>query len=441
MRFSLRLFTLLATGGALALFPHMLAARSQDNSKVVASYSVLCDLTKQIAQDTLDVTCLIEAGEDPHVYNATPSDRRAIEEADLLLYNGYNFEPGIIRMIEATDDDAPKVAVAEVAVAEPLIGEHHHHDHAGHAGEKEGHGEDEHDEHDHSEHSDHDEKDGHDEHDEHGHDEHNEEGEHDEHDHDEHDDHDDHDEEGEHSEHDDHEHDEHDDHDEHDEEGEHSEHDHDDHDEKDGHDGHDDHDDHDEHGEEDGEADPHVWHDAENGIAMVRVIQEQLSAAFPENAALYEANAETLSAQLTQLDTWIQQQIDTVPESQRVLVSTHDALGYYADAYGIRLEAALASFSTEARPSAADLRELIDTVEDSNVPTVFVESTSNPRLIEAVSRETDIELSEDPIYADSLGEADTPAATYQGMLTANTCTIVEGLGGSCDKVTAQALTE
>ncbi|MEM9220319.1 MAG: zinc ABC transporter substrate-binding protein, partial [Cyanobacteria bacterium P01_F01_bin.150] len=202
--------------------------------------------------------------------------------------------------------------------------------------------------------------------------------------------------------------------------------------------GDDHHDDHSEHGEEGTEPDPHVWHDAENGIAMVRVIQEQLSEISPDNADLYEANAGALIAQLTQLDTWIQQQIDTVPESQRVLVTGHDALGYYADAYGIEVEAALDSFSTEARPSAADLRELIDLVEDRGLPSIFVEATSNPGLIEAVSRETDIGISEDPIYADGLGEAGTPAATYTGMLMTNTCTIVNGLGGRCDEAAVQA---
>ncbi|MFK8184243.1 MAG: metal ABC transporter solute-binding protein, Zn/Mn family [Phormidesmis sp.] len=396
MRFSLRLFTLLATGGTLALFPHMLAARSQGNAKVVVSHSVLCDLTQQIAQDTVDVTCLIESGEDPHVYNATPSDRRVIEDAELLLYSGYNFEPDIIQMLEATDSTVPRIAVAEAAVTDPLIGAHHHHDHAGHSDEE--HGDEEHGDEEHGD-------------EEHGDEEH-----------------------GEHGEHSDHEEDEHEEHGHHeeDEHGDHSDHEEGEHDEKDGHDDHSDH-------EEEGEADPHVWHDAENGIEMVQVIQRQLSETFPNNASLYQANAETLVAQLTQLDTWIHQQIKTVPESQRVLVSTHDALGYYAEAYNIRIEAALASFSTEARPSAADLRELIDAVEDSNVPTVFVESTSNPRLIEAVSRETDIQVSAEPLYADSLGEAGTPAATYQGMLTANTCTIVEGLGGNCDEAGAQTL--
>ncbi|MEO1403053.1 MAG: zinc ABC transporter substrate-binding protein [Cyanobacteria bacterium J06635_1] len=378
MKLSFRLFTALAVlGGAPALLGNQ-SARSQTSPQVVASYSVLCDLTQQIAQDTVDVTCLIEAGQDPHLYNATPSDRRAIEAADLVLYGGYGFEPDIIQMVESTDGDAPQIAVSEVAVSEPLLGAAHDHG---------SHGEDDHDEHGEDDH-------GEDDHDEHGED-----------------DHDDHSKAGHEDDHD-----------------EHGEDDHDDHGE----------DDHDDHGEEEGEPDPHVWHDAENGIAMVGVIQTQLSEVFPENADLYQANAEALIAQLTQLDTWIQQQIDTVPESQRVLVSTHDALGYYADAYGIRIEAALASFSTEARPSAADLRELIDVVEDSSLPSIFIESTSNPGLIEAVSRETDIAISEEPLYADGLGEAGTPAATYTGMLMTNTCTIVTGLGGSCDEAAVQA---
>jgi len=130
-----------------------------------------------------------------------------------------------------------------------------------------------------------------------------------------------------------------------------------------------------------------------------------------------------------------------VPESGRTLISTHDALGYYANAYGLEIEPALDSFSTEVRPSAAAIRELVEVVKETSVPSIFVESTSNPGLIEAVARETDIAVSEDPIYADSLGEAGTAAASYQGMLVTNTCTIVEGLGGTCDKTTVQAALE
>ena len=364
-------------GAAFTLLLGNQAARSQSTPQIVASYSVLCDLTQQIVQDTAEVNCLIEAGEDPHTYNATPADRRAIESADLALYGGYNFEPAIIQMIEATSGELPQIAVFEAAVSEPLLGVHH--DHGSH--EDEEHGDEDHDE-------EHGEEDHDDEHGDEDHDAHSEHG-----------------------------------------EGEH---------------GDEDHDEHSEHGDEarddeDKEPDPHVWHDAENGAAMVSAIQTQLSEVFPDNADLYQANAEALIAQLTQLDAWIQQQIDTVPASQRVLVTTHDALSYYTEAYGIRLEAALESFSTEVRPSAADLRELIDVVDGSNIPTIFIESTSNPGLIEAVSRETDIAISEEPLYADSLGEAGTSASTYAGMLMTNTCTIVVGLGGQCDEATAQAM--
>ncbi|NJM99710.1 MAG: zinc ABC transporter solute-binding protein, partial [Phormidesmis sp. RL_2_1] len=316
---------------------------SEGNPQVVTSYSVLCDLTEQIAQTTVDVTCLIDAGQDPHTYSATPEDRRAVEEADLVLYGGYEFEPAIIQMVEATDTPAPKVAVSETAVPEPLLGEPHDH------GEEHAEGEP----HDHSE----------------------------------------------------------------------------EHAEGEAHD----------HGEGEMEPDPHVWHDAENGVAMVKEIQRQLSEVSPENTALYETNAEALIAQLEQLDTWIQTQVDTVPASGRTLISTHDALGYYANAYGLEIEAALDGFSTEARPSAADIKGLSEVVEEKGVSSIFVESTSNPGLIEAVSRETDIAVSEDPIYADGLAESGTPAATYQGMLMTNTCTIVTGLGGTCDETTAQAL--
>ena len=151
MKLSFRLLTALAVfGGAAALLGNQ-SARSQTSPQVVASYSVLCDLTEQIAADTVDVTCLIEAGEDPHVYSATPSDRRAIESADLVLYGGYGFEPDIIQMVESTDGNTPVVAVSEVAVTDPLLGEAHDHGSHGHD-EHDDHGHDDHDEHDHDDH-------------------------------------------------------------------------------------------------------------------------------------------------------------------------------------------------------------------------------------------------------------------------------------------------
>lgn len=330
-------------------------AGSGSGPQVVASYSVLCDMAEQIAQDTVDLTCLIDAGQDPHAYSATPADRRAIEEADLVLYGGYEFEPEIIQMIEATDTPAPKVAVSEVAVATPLLAEAHDHHAEGEDHSEETHAESE----DHSEEEHHAGEAGH-------------------------------------------------------SEGE-------------------------EHAEGELVLDPHVWHDAENGVAMINTVQTQLTELSPEKAELYEANAEALIAQVEQLDAWIQTQVDTIPASSRTLISTHEALGYYADAYGLEIEPALDGVSTEVRPSAADIKALTEVVESKSVPSIFIESTSNPGLIETISREANVAVSEDPIYADGLGEPETLAATYQGMLVANTCTIVNGLGGTCDTSSAEAL--
>ncbi|WP_254015332.1 metal ABC transporter solute-binding protein, Zn/Mn family [Limnofasciculus baicalensis] len=84
--------------------------------KIVATTSVICDITQEIAQNTIDLTCLIPAGTDPHVYQPKPSDRKAIEQAKLILYSGYGFEPDLIKLVKATQNSIPKVAVSEIAV-------------------------------------------------------------------------------------------------------------------------------------------------------------------------------------------------------------------------------------------------------------------------------------------------------------------------------------
>ncbi|MBW4471311.1 MAG: zinc ABC transporter substrate-binding protein [Stenomitos rutilans HA7619-LM2] len=94
-------------------------AAQSDRPLVVATNTVLCDLTQQIAADTIDLKCLIDAGSDPHEYRPKPDDLKAIERAKLILYGGYNFEPEIIRLIKANTNPAAKIAVDEVAVPTP----------------------------------------------------------------------------------------------------------------------------------------------------------------------------------------------------------------------------------------------------------------------------------------------------------------------------------
>ena len=95
------------------------AATTMSKPKVVVTNTVLCDLTRQIAANTVDVVCLLTAGSDPHIYKITPGDRQSIEEAKLVLYGGYDFEPDLVKAIKATSNSAPKVAVHELAVPQP----------------------------------------------------------------------------------------------------------------------------------------------------------------------------------------------------------------------------------------------------------------------------------------------------------------------------------
>jgi manganese/iron transport system substrate-binding protein len=90
-----------------------------DRPLVVATTSVVCDLTRQIAAETIDLKCLVSAGTDPHSYEPKPADRRAIEQAKLILYSGYNFEASLVKLIQATSNPAPKIAVNELAVPKP----------------------------------------------------------------------------------------------------------------------------------------------------------------------------------------------------------------------------------------------------------------------------------------------------------------------------------
>ena len=94
-------------------------ASTDSSPKVVVTNTVLCDLTKQIAASTVNVVCMLAPGSDPHIYKLTPAARQSIEEAKLVLYGGYDFEPELIKAIKATSNPAPKIAVHEVAVPQP----------------------------------------------------------------------------------------------------------------------------------------------------------------------------------------------------------------------------------------------------------------------------------------------------------------------------------
>ncbi|MEO0947959.1 MAG: zinc ABC transporter substrate-binding protein, partial [Cyanobacteria bacterium J06641_5] len=266
--------------------------------KIVASYSVICDLAEEIAAEAAEVNCLIGPDRDPHTYEATPLDRKAVDEAGVVFYAGMNFEPAIVDLAEASDSSAPKLALHEQAVQQVIEVS------------------------------------------------------------------------------------------------------------------------------EDGEVepDPHIWHDVENGIEMANLIRATLADVDPDNAALYQEKADALISELQALDSWIPAQIATIPEDKRRLVTTHDAMGYFAQAYGLTVEGTLLGVSTEEEPTAAQVNRLATTIREKGIPTIFAELTSDDRVLQTVADEAGVTISEDVLLSDGLGATDTPLGTYTGMLVYNTCT-------------------
>ena len=181
---------------------------------------------------------------------------------------------------------------------------------------------------------------------------------------------------------------------------------------------------------EHGEYDPHAWHDVANVVIMVGTIRDALAAADPANAALYEANASAYIAELEALDAAIREQVATLPEDRRKLVTSHDTFGYFAAAYDFEiLGTALGSLSTEAGdPSARDIAMLIAQIEEGGVPAIFAENVANPDLMESLAAEAGVALAP-ALYTDALGPEGSPGETYVGLMQYNVATIVDALKG------------
>lgn len=182
-------------------------------------------------------------------------------------------------------------------------------------------------------------------------------------------------------------------------------------------------------GHDDGEHDPHIWQDVSNTIAMVGAVRDALSAADPANAVAYATNADAYIAALTALDTSIRSQVESIPAEDRILVTSHDSLGYLAHAYGFTIAGtALGSLSTAAAdPSAGEIAELIEQIQATGVPAIFAESSENADLMQQIADDAGVELAP-PLYTDTLTEPNGDAPTYIDLMTWNVTTIVTALG-------------
>ena len=173
--------------------------------------------------------------------------------------------------------------------------------------------------------------------------------------------------------------------------------------------------------------DPHAWQDLRLGIRYVQAIATALSAADAANAAAYAAAAEAYVARLTELDAWVRAQIAAVPEARRVVVTSHDAFGYFGAAYGIRFLAPQ-GVSTEAEPSAAEVGRLIRQIRSERITAIFMENMGNPATLQRLAQEAGVRVG-GRLYADALSAAEGPAASYEAMFRHNVALLVPAMRG------------
>ncbi|BCJ89763.1 metal ABC transporter substrate-binding protein [Terrihabitans soli] len=180
------------------------------------------------------------------------------------------------------------------------------------------------------------------------------------------------------------------------------------------------HDDHDH-----GELDPHAWQSVANAMAYVGNIRDALIKADPAGKADYEANAASYLAKLDALDAEVRTTIAALPADGRTIITSHDAFGYFAKAYGIEVVAPQ-GVSTEAEPTAKQVASLIRQIRAEKVRAIFVENITDPRMIKRIAEESGAKIG-GALYSDALSQKDGPAGTYIDMVRHNIRTLSAGL--------------
>jgi manganese/zinc/iron transport system substrate-binding protein len=181
-----------------------------------------------------------------------------------------------------------------------------------------------------------------------------------------------------------------------------------------------------------GQYDPHVWFDVRLWMRAVEQIRDTLTELDPESGELYRANAAAYLTELEELDRYVREQVARVPPERRVVITAHDAFGYFGEAYGFDVRG-LQGISTASEAGAGDVQALADFIAERRIPAIFVESSVSPRTISAVreavrSRGFEVEVG-GSLFSDAMGDEGTPEGTYIGMVRHNVDTIVAGLLG------------
>lgn len=285
--------------------------------KVVASFSILGDMVREIGGENVALTTLVGANGDVHSFEPSPQDAKALSQAEVLVLNGLDFEGWLPRLVQSSGFKGRQIlaskgiAVRRLSADEVAGGDSHGRDRDGHDHDDPGHG----------------------------------------------------------------------------------------------------------HHHAVGDVDPHAWQDLRNGKIYAQNIADGLAQADPPRGGYYKMRAKLYIDKMSKLDAEIRSALADIPANRRVVITSHDAFGYFAQAYGIRF-IAVAGLSSEAEPSASELAAIVDRARKEHVAGVFIESGTNSRLVKQLARETGIKMG-GTLYSDALAPADAPAASYLGMFSWN----------------------
>lgn len=176
--------------------------------------------------------------------------------------------------------------------------------------------------------------------------------------------------------------------------------------------------------------DPHVWFDVRLWMEAVKVVEEALVKADPDHQEAYRQRSQSYLEELEALDQYVREQIETIPEEQRVLVTAHDAFAYFGDAYGIEV-VGLQGINTASEYGLRDVQRMVDRIVEQKIKAVFIESSVPKRSIEAVvkgaeQRGHEVQIGGE-LFSDAMGAEGTEEGTYIGMVRHNVDTIVSAL--------------
>ena len=273
---------------------------AQEKLKVVATFSILSDLVKNVGGDRVDARTLVGPNGDAHVYQPSPSDAKTLADAKVVFVNGLGFEGWMERLIKASGSKAPVVTATKGVKPRKSDDEHGH-----------------------------------------------------------------------------------------------------------------------------GGADPHAWQSVANAKIYVANIRDGLSAADPAGKASYEASAAAYLAQLDALDAEVKAAIEKIPADRRRIITTHDAFGYFAAAYGVSFIAPQ-GVSTESEVSAKDVAKIITQIRKQRIPAVFLENVTDDRLLKRIGAESGARIG-GTLYSDALTGETGAAPSYIDMMRHNVRQLAQAL--------------